>query len=449
MITINYIDPVWSQVSKEGKAILNQVLYYPYTYYHQGPFHKVSKQTHYPLVSKGGRFLTGFIPRVRDYLNKRLIPYQILGVRPIEVPDSQTTTFVLRPEQAEAVTLALKHQRGVIHYPTGSGKTVIFLSILECLPNNLNALILLYRDHTLFDQTYDRAKEIFPGEVGRIGYGYTEPNRINIANIQTLKDVVPSPEFHGVMDVVIVDECHHVSKFNGEFYNLLTAIPAPRRLGFTGTLPYTPEGKMALEGLIGPIIAEKKIDEVDSLAKPIIRLRKVPFNRKVHETKGWQNVYKLGVVYNSRLNRSVLEEAQQLVKEGRSVLIFVVEVQHISNLMEMASKRFPNLKIDSVWGKVDGVVREDIKNKLKLKLVDVVISNAVWREGIDIPNLGAVINASQNESSIMTTQALGRGLRTTKEKKDVVLVDYFDPSHHYLIKHFGERITLYFDEGWL
>jgi len=60
------------------------------------------------------------------------------------------------------------------------------------------------------------------------------------------------------------------------------------------------------------------------------------------------------------------------------------------------------------------------------------------------------VNASGGKSEILTLQSLGRGLRTVPGvKDDVVLVDFFDPSNRYLVDHFGHRVSLYFEEGWL
>ena len=81
--------------------------------------------------------------------------------------------------------------------------------------------------------------------------------------------------------------------------------------------------------------------------------------------------------------------------------------------------------------------------------MDVVISSVIWKEGITISSLGAVINAAGGKFEIFPQQALGRGLGIATGKTEVVLVDFFDPSHPYLIDHFGHRFCLYMDLGWI
>jgi superfamily II DNA or RNA helicase len=449
-MNIKIINPIWSQIPKTDIPALQPILSYKDDYWRQGPFRKVRKEFTHSLISKNGIFLTGFLPRVKNYLEQHHVSFEItydISESHLNLKSNLLQTFLqLRPEQEEARVQAIQQLRGVIHYPTGSGKTVIYFSIIDSF-KNANALILLHRKDLLY-QTYNEAKKWFPGEVGIIGDSKQEPNRITIAMIQTFSKLEQT-SFHERQDIVIVDEAHHVSSLKGKYYKVLTIIPATIRLGLTATLPYTDESRMALEGLIGPVIAEKKIQEVQSLAKPIIKLRKIPYSSTVHDLKTWKDVYRLGVVFNSRRHKMVLEDAIEDNKQGRTVLILVVEIQHGFNLMEMAQNRFPDLKIEFVYGDIESESRLKIKKLLSDKKVDVVISSVVWREGIDIPSLGSVINASGGKSEIMTLQSLGRGLRTTKDKKDVVLRDYFDSSHHYLISHFGERISLYFNEGWL
>jgi superfamily II DNA or RNA helicase len=450
MITLEYLNPVWSKVNKEGISLLKETLSYPYTFWRSGPHHMINKPARRPLIGKDGLFLTGFLPRVFEFLKKKGVQYQLedsLEDRTSLIPHpNENHSFILRPEQEEAVETALSTKRGVIHYPTGSGKTVIFLSIMESFPEE-NILILIYRDKTLLEQTYERAAKLFPGEVGVIGYGEMNPNRITLTNFQTFCKF-PYTEFHKSIDILILDECHHANDFKGEYFNIVTKIQAPRRLGFTATLPNDEGGKMALEGLIGPVIAKKRIQEVESLAKPIIKIRKLPYHESARQLS-WKKVYKTEVVENKEWHQMVATDARKLNLQGRSVLILVTQIEHGNWLLMTIRERFPNLRAVFIWGQTPGEDRIKIKKMLENKTIDVVIANAVWREGVDIPSIGAIINAAQGKSEIMTMQSLGRGLRATAEKKDVVLIDYFNPSNHFLIEHFGQRLCLYMDEGWL
>ena len=468
-MNIKILNPVFSKVNNSEDAyLLAELLQYKCTYWKQTQFRKVPKEWKKLLIKKG-IFLTGFIPKIQKWGKTNKIPLTIEYQEPLpkknnfQISKEDINRVIipgglkLKPDQIEAIEGAILYERGVIHHPTGSGKTVIFLSLLKLLPDRLKSLIVV-NTQDLLHQTLNKAKEFFPGEVGIVGAGEVDFKRITVATIQTLVNLTHQDLIDYDAKIVIVDEAHHLSKFappfdngkGGTYARVLSSIHAPIRLGFTATLPYTEEAKMALEGYIGPVISTKKISEVERLAKIKIVLRKLPITLAAREAKNYSDVYKYGVTFNSRRHRMVLQEADKLVQEGRTVLIIVTQIQHGENILSMAQRTFPHLRIEYVHGQIAGTIRNQIKKDLDSGKIDVVIADAVWREGVDIPTLGAIINASGGKSEIMTIQALGRGLRTVPGiKEDVILVDLFDPSHRYLVEHFGQRISLYFDEGWM
>jgi len=348
----------------------------------------------------------------------------------------------------EAIRSILFHTRGIIHHPTGSGKTEIMLSLLK-MYEKPEALIVV-NTKSLLKQTLARAREYFPTTMlGYIGDGRCDPGQITIATIQSLYRLPPS-KWHESLNAVIIDEAHHVSSFKGTYAKVLSAIPAPIRLGFTATLPYLEEAKMALEGFIGPVISSKKPqDLLDVLVKPTVKLVRVPFDRNIYELRRYKEVYNKGVELNRKRNKRIIDNVADCAAEGRTTLTLVKTIIHGEILHQLASKLHPDLKVVFLWSTVPGEVREKVRLALENKKLNAVIATAVWKEGIDVPSLGAIINAAGGQSEIQTLQGIGRGLRKPPGKEDVLLIDFFDPSHHYLIKHFGERMCLYFDEEWV
>jgi len=81
--------------------------------------------------------------------------------------------------------------------------------------------------------------------------------------------------------------------------------------------------------------------------------------------------------------------------------------------------------------------------------VRIVIATAVFREGVNIPSLNAVINAGGGKSETMVKQISGRPLTLTEGKDEGIIVDFLDLSNNYLIRHTGERIGFYSDMGWI
>ncbi len=466
-MNIQVINPIFSKVSSaEDAKIISQMLFVKSTFWKEGPFSKKEVQTTKPLIKKG-IFLTGFIPRIKNLCEIRKIPFEseLLGFEEgnsnikvdfskIALPDN----IQLSQEQIEALQNMLINWRGVIHYPTGSGKTIIFLTFISLFPNYNSLIIVNTKDLLL--QTKERAEQMFPGEVGTIGDGEINPNRITIATIQTLKDLDLS-EFGKQIQIVICDECHHISNFSlpfvrskkeeGSYAKVLSNLQAPIRFGFTGTLPYIETAKMALEGYIGPIIASKKSVDIQRLAKVKIKLKQIPITESIRDKKlPYKEIYKMGIVFNSRRNKVILEDAIKQVEEGKTCLILVTTIQHGKNILKMANESFPNLKITFVWSGISGKDRNEIRKIFNEGKYEVVIADAVWREGVDIPMLGSIINAAGGKSEIATIQNIGRGMRRVEGvKEEIILIDYFDNSHRFLRDHFAERLVLYFSMRWI
>ena len=78
-----------------------------------------------------------------------------------------------------------------------------------------------------------------------------------------------------------------------------------------------------------------------------------------------------------------------------------------------------------------------------------MIATTIFKEGINIPELNVLVNATMGKSDIATMQVIGRGLRKTATKTEIIVYDLFDPSHPFLVASFGERVCLYSDLGWI
>ena len=249
----------------------------------------------------------------------------------------------------------------------------------------------------------------------------------------------------------MVDECHHVTKIDSTYGKILGNLSAPVRLGFTATLPTAHEAIFTLEGFLGPLIGEFDVNTaVDEkiLAKPKIKLLKVPRNTDIRKLNTYPKVYEKAVVNNKQRNSMIVDIIKQARKRNESTLIVVTKLEHGRVLQDLLMENL-RLSVPFVEGKMKGDERKEIKDYLISGSVSTVICTSVWREGINIPPLNNVINARLGKSEIQTLQTIGRGLRSVDGKSHVTIYDFFDNSHRYLIDHFGERITLYMEIGWI
>ena len=249
---------------------------------------------------------------------------------------------------------------------------------------------------------------------------------------------------------VLVHNCHHVQSRSSQYAKVMEKNLSPMRIGLTATLPNTTEGKLCLEGYLGPVIGEVTVQEgVEKkiLAKPKVKLIPVPFTSSVGELYKYQDIYKWGIVENRTRNRIIIEEAKKQTDQGKTVLIMVKEIAHGDNLVKMAKDLF-GFEIIFVQGKTEGENRQLVQKTLDKKIIKCVVCTAVWREGINIKSLNTIILALGGKSAIQTAQALGRGLRIDKGKDAVLLADLLDP-YRYLSQHAIARISLYVNNKWM
>jgi superfamily II DNA or RNA helicase len=403
---------------------------------------------------QGMFFYTGLLPRVRRYCRQQGIALHVEGQTDRLIYQHPRLPGIdLRPDQLDQILTACRYQRGVLIAPPGYGKTVVTLGIMAAYKKS--SILFLCHTQDLVMQTVEELEKYKFKSIGIVGMGkFQVSKKYVVATMQTVgaedKQQYLPRSFYEKFDVVIVDEAHHVSKFDGMYGRILKQVTAPIRIGVTATPPDRVESQMALEGLIGPIIDEMTVEEGADLglfAMPKIRLFKIPRRQRIWEIRKYAEVYDEGIVENEYRNRKIVSTARKFWDEKKTTLVLVTKIAHGLLLQELFEEE--GLNIPFVRGHTKSVDRKRLKRALNDKEVPCVIATAVWKEGINIPSLDVVINAAGGKSEIQTLQSIGRGLRRTSDKDQVIVVDFFDATHKYLIAHFGERISLYFDLGWM
>lgn len=458
-LQIHSLDSVWTICDQKTAILINRELSYEQTAWVQTFRGKKQVKSRKYLVDARGDdhyFHTGFVPRVLKYIKKEGYSVKYTSDIPlVEHDDPKIKGIKFRSFQAKAFKDVLKVGRGVIKAPTGSGKTAVIGGLVSCFSEE-NILILIHTND-LVTQTIE--------ELNSFGFYSTEYSgkkkkisRITVATIQSFKNVVQN--HLSFFDCVIVDEVHHISSFSGSYAKVLSMLSAPVKLGTTATLPYKEEAKFALEGFIGPVISEYKISDAQKdgiLAVPKIIIHKTEkVNPKIlnssvgvnskngTEPTRYRKHYFNGIANNINRNYLISKIASGYTSKGKSVLISIVLISHGKKLKEM----IPNSKF--IHGGTPKDEREKIKKNLNNKKIKCVIASVAWTEGIDIPSLDVCILAGGGKSDIKVIQGVGRGLRKTKSKNKVIIVDFDDSLiSKYLKKHSNDRFKIYKKMDWL
>jgi superfamily II DNA or RNA helicase len=142
--------------------------------------------------------------------------------------------------QKEAVSKILLYNRGVFVAPSGSGKTVVGISIIAS--RSVNTLILVNR-RPLMEQWRNQLAsflEIDHAKIGQIGGGKDKrTGLLDVAMLQSLFRNKQVSDLVAEYGQIIVDECHHLPAFT--FEQVLRQAKAKYVLGLTAT-PYRRDG---------------------------------------------------------------------------------------------------------------------------------------------------------------------------------------------------------------
>ncbi|USG99131.1 DEAD/DEAH box helicase [Thermococcus argininiproducens] len=378
-------------------------------------------------------FPVGLIPRVKALLNSKGYRVRIIDEREItgvEINGTWNDKYQLRRYQQRAVKKALRTSMGVLALPVGSGKTIIGLRLIYEL--NLSTLVVVHTKELLY-QWADNIREVLGIEPGLVGDNNWDEKPVTVAMIQTLlsRGVNKLKKQYAIL---MFDECHRTSAAE-KFYELGISLPQKFRFGLSATPWRRIKGEeLKIEGAIGPIIYEIKAEDLIKekfLAKP--RFMIIGYESSMPPlAERYKELYEEIIMENEERNKAIVKTAYKLAKQGHRVLIDVKRIEHGKILIEMLKKKGINAEFLSS----QTPNRWEIFEKFRNGEINVLISTLL-KEGVDIPEISAIILAGGGKSDIMTIQTIGRALRP-KGGSNAIIVDIKDEDP-LLFTHFIER----------
>jgi len=424
----------------------------------------------FSLVSR--TFPTGFLGMVRQEAMKANIA--------IELHDSRAKPCVPRTDidlswltarvgandqpmtfQRDAVDRVLTRTRGILHIPTGGGKTECAVALGMLLP--CRWLFLVHRTG-LMDQAADRFElrtreyDIEGGEAaGRIGEGQWDEQRFTCATFQTLYAALKTPGERRKRALtllesvggLVVDESHCLPAAS-LMRVARCAKNAYWRVGLSGTpLARGDRRSIMAIGMLGDVIYRIRPEVLIAaglLSKPHIRMVIVEQNTP-RIGQAWAEIYASDVVNSAKRNHALVTMTKRATKP---CLLFVQQVEHGHILTE--ALQLAGLRAAFVWGTADVETRRNHISLLEQGELDVIVCSVIFQEGVDIPTLRSVVVGTGGKSVIAALQRVGRGMRVSDGKQDFEVYDVLDASpkgaNGWLAKHARGRLRSYSREGY-
>lgn len=361
-----------------------------------------------------------------------------------------TSNIDLRPYQIEAMEAAIAAKRGVLESATGTGKT-------ECLGAWIRRLacrtLIIVNSRDLAHQTIERFESglTFPnaprnGLYGLVGDNTWSPGLITLAMYQTLhqrlqQEPEETREWLASFDAMALDEAHHAPAKT--FWDVINACPAYWRLGLSAT-PFKSDiiTELKLVGSTGEIFYSfkaKEAVEAGWLTKPFVITVDPQFSALVDEEL-YMDSYRDGVVEHVKRNRLIAKIAQGTAEKWDTpTLILVQWVEHGRNIKR--ALREIGMRVEFIYGGTPTEQRREAMQALGDGRSKCLISSTIMDEGIDIPEIGALILAGAGKARHKVLQRIGRGLRVIPGKDYLAVFDFLDShSEKYLLSHGRQRL---------
>jgi len=326
-------------------------------------------------------------------------------------------------------------EEGVIIAPTGAGKTILGLTLIE--RKQEKALILVHTKE-LLQQWHKIVKAIFGFEPGIVNDKLSETDMpVTIAMFQTANSNIDKldPTSYGL---VLVDECHHSPATT--FANVLDQIPAKFRYGLSAT----PNRRDSLEGMLfnrlGPAIAKITKDMVEE-AGGIVPARITTVSTGINPT------FDKKVKYKDKQTKKMIEKTikDAPIDSWHEYLVAITENdarnQFIADIANKSAKTIPTLILvdriehaEAIYERAGGLLLHGQLDDAGRKQAMIDAQNApltigttgLLGEGIDVSGWGHLILASPISGEGRLLQGIGRVIRPSEGKEFGYVTDLID-----------------------
>ena len=333
--------------------------------------------------------------------------------RKVELYEHQTVTLQEIQKRREAGIKAF-----LIVLPTAAGKSKIVEEDLREFAKSrqdFKGLILVPGVNILADWE-DRIRASLPDLKDKIEIKTYAYMARHYADVQ--------PNYYNYL---VVDEAHHavapvlkrvIQYFNTEFTIGLTATdqrPDKKKLETVfGTYSTSLSLKEAMEK---EVVAKANVYRIETN----IDLSQVRFNGKDYVNADLEK--RIRVTSRNELIVSVLEEYFTSGEAGlRQGVIFCVNVNHANEMAKLLNNA--GMTAASYTGQTKNST--ELMEDFKQKRIRFLCACNMISEGWDYPELGILVMARPTLSKVLYLQQIGRGLRKTDVKKNVIVIDVVD-----------------------
>ena len=314
------------------------------------------------------------------------------------------------------------NKKTLVVMPTGTGKTIVFASIVnDQVEKGEHVLILAHREE-LLQQASDKLKMVTGLETAlekAQNSALDSDKMVVVASVQTLSKQNRLMKYpRDYFGTIIIDEAHHTAAktYKGILEHFIDA----KVLGVTAT-PDRSDMKslsdifdsLAFEYKLPDAIREGYLCKINTKTIPVeVDISKVHINAGDFSAQDLGNVLDL---YLDTIADAIVRECQ-----NRKTVIFTPLVRISKRLCNILNKR--NFKTAEVNGA--SADREDVLKGFDNGEYKALTNAMLLTEGWDCPTVDCIICLRPTKSRSLYAQIVGRGTRLCEGKKNLLVLDF-------------------------
>jgi superfamily II DNA or RNA helicase len=354
------------------------------------------------------------------------------------LPENSSARRELRSYQAEAVE-CIESRRGsgartgLVVMATGLGKSVVANELIarELERNPLQEVLVLAHTRDLVRQLErDSWAQLSKHHATHLWTDGEEPAFSGGVVFATWQSVFAAhmrgEPLAGRFGLVVVDEAHHAP--SGSYRQLLDALLPNFLFGMTAT-PWRGDERNVEE-----VFGTKafSMDIIDGMQQGY--LAEVDY-RMLTDGIDWDEISRLsreGLTVRDLNNRLLMPErdiamvdviVSKMVALGkRRAMGFCRSIEHATRLQTLLSAK--GIKAALIHSGLPREQRFQNLSAFRLGEIEMLLSVEMLNEGIDVPDVNMIAFMRVTHSRRVFIQQLGRGLRTSKDKNDVLVLDF-------------------------
>lgn len=393
--------------------------------------------------------------------------------------------------QIKAAYSILSYKNCNIEVATSGGKTIISYIVFRYMKDvlHISKFLFITPNTNLTTQTAEKYIKYDEGNQIESDWTYNMVHSkmkkkdqedysqtIIFGNYQSLSR--KHPEFFKDYKTVFIDEVQH-----GSCRSIKTVIKkcynSEYVVGMTGTFPEIGSyNSFVLQAFIGPIVyrlSSYELINVEKFATPI---------KMIGMCLDYLSEDRKKALYNARCTKDkndptaggkLLVLEKDIARKSRSRFIYIVNTiskvtknslvvfSDIQNSYGEKIYRWLKENTDKSLYYIDGNVDPEYREYAKSQMENdntgnsiIVASVGTFSEGIDISNICNIFLVESTKSPIQISQLIGRGMRRSSQKTEVMFIDFGDDfrygtgfqKNNYLFRHFEERSKIYKNKGF-